>query len=105
MAATSVAIAAARRALPGAEQAPARRVGAAAAENAPSACFHCGEANPAGGRWRAVWDGSEREFCCAAALGVPQPFPAAGLNNFYTRGGVSRGAPPPPPGEGKWRRP
>jgi Cu2+-exporting ATPase len=48
-------------------------------------CFHCGEANPPGGRWWLLLDGEERQFCCAGCLGIAQTIRSAGLDAFYAR--------------------
>ena len=50
-----------------------------------SRCFHCGEPNPAGTRWRAALDGVEASFCCAGCMAVAQTIRAAGLATFYER--------------------
>ena len=48
-------------------------------------CYHCGTANPAGGHWRAILDGSERCFCCAGCMAIAQTIRAAGLMGFYAQ--------------------
>ncbi|MFO1302251.1 MAG: heavy metal translocating P-type ATPase [Burkholderiales bacterium] len=48
-----------------------------------STCFHCGEANPSGGRFRLVVDGRERSFCCPGCLAIAQTIDAAGLAPYY----------------------
>jgi Cu2+-exporting ATPase len=47
------------------------------------ACFHCGEANPPGSRWRHAIDGRERDFCCAGCLAIASTIAHAGLTPFY----------------------
>ncbi len=46
-------------------------------------CFHCGEPNPPGTRWRLVVDGGERAFCCPGCLAIAQTIDAAGLAPYY----------------------
>ena len=46
-------------------------------------CFHCGEANPPGSRFRLVVDGRERSFCCPGCLAIAQTIDAAGLAPYY----------------------
>ncbi|MFO1310752.1 MAG: heavy metal translocating P-type ATPase [Burkholderiales bacterium] len=48
-----------------------------------STCFHCGEPNPAGSRWRLVVEGGERSFCCPGCLAIAQTIDAAGLAPYY----------------------
>ncbi len=48
-----------------------------------TACFHCGQPVPAGGRWRVRLDGSEREMCCAGCQAVAQAIVDAGLDDYY----------------------
>ena len=54
---------------------------------APSAarCFHCGLPNPQRPRFRAVVDGSDRDFCCGGCAAIAQTIHAAGLDGFYAR--------------------
>ncbi|MGE5169886.1 MAG: heavy metal translocating P-type ATPase [Rudaea sp.] len=53
--------------------------------SARSACFHCGDENPAQTPWRATIDGVDASFCCAGCLAVAQTIRAAGLSAFYAR--------------------
>src|SRR4051812_33668543 len=48
-----------------------------------SACFHCGERNPAGARWHHVVDGRDRAFCCAGCAAIARTIDAAGLAPYY----------------------
>ena len=54
-----------------------------AAPGAAALCYHCASPNPAGGRWRTLINGAEREFCCGGCLAVAQTIHAAGLESFY----------------------
>src|SRR5215471_3389411 len=55
------------------------------AARAEQPCFHCGNANPPGTQWTAVFDGADRQFCCAGCLAIAQTIRAAGLTAFYAR--------------------
>src|SRR4030095_2380887 len=68
-------------------------------------CFHCGEANPEPGRWRAVCGGALHDFCCAGCLGIAQAIHVAGLGAFYERRtDVSVSRPEVPGAADEWLR-
>lgn len=48
-------------------------------------CYHCASPNPSPRRWRAVLNGTEREFCCAGCLAIATTIDAAGLGSFYAQ--------------------
>jgi Cu2+-exporting ATPase len=82
---------------------PVRRASAAgAAMRDPARCFHCGDVNPPGARWRTDIDGAAAHFCCAGCLAVTQTIRAAGLTTFYAL--RDRDAVPAVCADDDWRR-
>ena len=51
---------------------------------APSACFHCGLAVPAGSRWSALVDGAAQPMCCPGCAAVATSIVASGFADYYS---------------------